>query len=76
MIFGRNIRDDCQPEILDNHLAHRVKLSHVDRSLPTLKPIIANPAKAGDAKPWIYSQGARDDDSQVAEVDTTPSCCI
>ena len=30
-------------------------------------PIKANPAKAGDAKPWVYRHTADDNDRQAAE---------
>src|SRR5688572_12932743 len=43
------------PGPLDSYAAHGGKLSDVDCSLTTLKPIIANSSKGGDAKPWILS---------------------
>jgi hypothetical protein len=53
MIFDRKITDDCQYKSLDRPAVNGGKLPHVDGSLTTLKPIIANPSKGGDAKPWI-----------------------
>ena len=37
------------------------------RTFTTKHPILANPSKGGDAKPWIYNRPCGDYDSQVAE---------